>query len=121
MVKCWLGARDGIACPVPHPGGFLHSEPPAHLAELDLHEDLVLPPTAPLCTPRVLGPVGARATRRRALRAHEAASCSGKRDRGQGDSGEPPSPQSRPFYLRQETLSSLSRGRWVGKRKNGGH
>lgn len=87
MVECWLGARDGRACPVPRPGGFLYAEPPAYLAELDLHEDVVLPPTAPLHTPRVLGPVGAGAAGRGAPGAHEAASCPGKRDRGQADSG----------------------------------
>lgn len=96
---------DGLPL-FPTPAGLR----PTHLAELDLHEDVVLPPAAPLCTPGVLGPgVGARATGRGPPGACEADSCPGKRDRGQADSGEPlslgPSPQSRPFSLGQEILS----------------
>lgn len=84
--------------------------PAAHLAELDLHEDVVLPPTAPLHTPGVLGSVGAEASGRGAPGAHEANSCPG---RGTGDKltqGDPlphALPSQRAFSLRQETLSAL--------------
>lgn len=77
MVEGWLGARDGMAGLSPIQVAF-YTEPPAHLAELDLHEDMVLPPTAPLRTPGVLGPVGTGAAGRGAPRAHEAASCPGR-------------------------------------------
>lgn len=53
----------------PAPAGLLC---PSHLAELDLHEDVVLPPAAPLCAPGVLGPIGARAAGRGPLGACEA-------------------------------------------------
>lgn len=82
---------------------------PAHLAELDLHEDMVLPPTASLCTPGILGPVGARAAGRGPPGAREANSCPGKRDRGQADSRKSPSlapsPHSPPLNLGQEIFS----------------
>lgn len=65
---------DGLLCPT-------------HLAELDLHEDVVLSPTAPLCTPGVLGSVGARAAGRGPPVTCEANSCPGKKERGQADSG----------------------------------
>lgn len=87
---------------MPHPGW-------PHLAELDLHEDVVLPATAPLRTPGVLGPVGAGAARRGAPGACEACSCPGKRNKGHADSGEAPflipSHPNRTFSLGQETLS----------------
>lgn len=82
-----LSGRDGMACCCPLPSQPLAPQAPAHLAELDLHEDLVLPPAAPLHAPGVLGPVGARAARRGAPGACEANSCPGKRDRGQAEQG----------------------------------
>lgn len=99
----------------PTPAGLLHPVSPAHLAELDLHEDMVLPPAASLCTPGVLGPVGARAAGRGAPGAREANSCPGKRDRGQADSGKSPSLapslHSTPLSLGQEISSKADGAR----------
>lgn len=80
MLAEWQGC-DGLLLAAT-PDGLLC---PTHLAELDLHEDVVLSPTAPLCTPGVLGSVGAGAAGRGPPVAREANSCPGKRERGQGD------------------------------------
>lgn len=89
-VKHWLNGRDKRPLS-PALAGLLQPKSPAHLAELDLHEDMVLSPTAPLRPPGVLRPVGARRAGRGAPGGREADSGSGKRDRGQMDSGEAPS------------------------------
>lgn len=72
--------------------------PCAHLAELYLHEHVMLPPTAALRAPRVLGPVVARTAGWGAPVARQASSCPRKKRWGD------PSSQWTPFLASDQQL-----------------